>query len=162
MVEVPPNLHFLELVQWVKTRGNVEEFERFFVISQDLWGRHNKKRGKNETPASAIGRATSYCSLFVGASAVPTRELRHLSHWQSPPQGFFKLNVDGVLFLDFKAVEFVAVLRDSSSEVLLAATILDLSKLEPVLILLSIQTYSTTVIDVFYITNISTHLVSCE
>lgn len=123
--EASPNLTFLELVKWVKSKGNAEEFERFFVITWSLWGRHNKRlfEGKNESPLTTIGRAISYCRLHAEALTVPSRDLRLLSHWQPPPQGYFKVNVDGVLFLDYKAVGIGVILRDSSGEVLLASTI---------------------------------------
>lgn len=110
------NLSFLELVIWVKSRGVVEEFERFFVIAWSLWERRNKKlyEKKKESPSSTIERALAYYSLFVDCSDSLRRDLKKLSHWQPPPISYYKLNVGAALFFDNQAAGIGAILRDSN------------------------------------------------
>lgn len=113
------------MVKWVKNRGTFEDLKTFFVITWSLWGWRNKRlyEQRVKSPFSVIERVLSFCSLHAETSTSHTGELRNLNRWQLPPYEYFKLNVDGALFLDYKVASISAILRDNFGAVILAAIV---------------------------------------
>ena len=87
--------------------------EYFFAISWSIWHNrnlcaHNKK---SLSPLQIWEMARSFVEDFQDANLVlsPTKQPSNRG-WESPPSGFFKINVDGATSLDGLGVSRVGVI----------------------------------------------------
>lgn len=82
-------------------------------------------------PKVAFDRAVSLLSFFIECSNTPVLKLHTSGCWQPPELGFFKLNTDGAIFDNLQAVGLGAVLRDSSGDIVIAASMKENTTLPP-------------------------------
>lgn len=70
-------------------------------------------------------------SLFTSSQGTPSSQVGNIGSWKTPEHGFLKLNVDGALFVDFQVASIGAIIWDSHSEVVLAASMKENDILDP-------------------------------
>ncbi|XP_042988759.1 uncharacterized protein LOC122316293 [Carya illinoinensis] len=83
------------------------------------------------SPWIAVNSALSLYNSFTDLSSSIAIDVRKACKWQPPQEGFLKLNVDGVVFLELKKASIGLVLRDSKGAVVMAVTFLEREVDEP-------------------------------
>lgn len=111
--EVKQRSNFLDLVLWISNCNNVDLFTKFFIICWSLQGSHNKIYTDTSLDLRAsIEGALSYYTFFTTCRKAPINTLQQISCWQPPLRDSFKLNINGALFYDCRAVDIRAIICD--------------------------------------------------
>lgn len=74
--------------------------------------------------------ALSYLTFFLDWYRSPSIKLPKIGDQQPPPIGEYKLNVDGALFFDHQMVSVGAILRNDNGDILLAASMRELTLMQ--------------------------------
>ncbi|KAF5475196.1 hypothetical protein F2P56_007026 [Juglans regia] len=102
--------------------GDSSQLVRFFLIAWAFWYRHNKLVYEQAklSPESVINHAQSLQNSI--SSFIKTPGLKPIPCWNAPPTGFFKLNVDGVIFFDYQKAGVGVVVRDENGQVVMTVS----------------------------------------
>lgn len=110
--------------------------ETFFVLVWGIWQRRNKNIFERVliSPKGAMEQALYFQEFFTECSTVPKGYEEGVSCWQSPLEGWFKLNVDEALFFDSQEAGVGAIIRDYKGNVTTTASIREQNIQQPEII----------------------------
>ncbi|KAF5463104.1 hypothetical protein F2P56_019046, partial [Juglans regia] len=105
----------------------------FFALMWGFWYRRNKWFHEQVTliPQQAAAHASSLLKSYREALKLSRKQLRDVCKWEPPYPDMLKLNVDGAVFSEMGKARIGAILRNSASSVLMAASILEGDVAEP-------------------------------
>ncbi|KAF5476857.1 hypothetical protein F2P56_003549 [Juglans regia] len=124
MEQLPLDLDFLVVINFIIDRRTKSEFTLFFLITWGLWFRRNKMQMEQLLllPKQVINHFMSMYKTFTDLRSSSTHNAKRACSWNPPPRGFLKLNVDGVVFLDVRKAGMGVVLRDDKGKLVMAAS----------------------------------------
>lgn len=126
---------FIEAATDVMTKDSKNALAKFLLITWGFWFRRNKMVHEqlNLPPQQIIETALAKKhiveqgpSLNIAPGVLPQKH-----RWFAPPQNTLKLNTDGALFFDLNKAGLGIILCDHKGEIILAASALETSTLEP-------------------------------
>lgn len=129
---MPKKYCLLNLVGWILNKR--EQLEDFFCITQGVWGCRNKKiyEDVNSDPIQTIDSAIATKESFHQLITQPPNPRLFKSSQRPPLVRSLKFNVDKALFEEVEKVDFI--LKDSSENALLVATICKVHVENPIVI----------------------------
>ena len=114
---------FLDMALYLIHSSSSQVLELFFVLSWAIWSNRNKLVHNNSplTPSQVWILATNTLEDFKMAASSDIIPSRHSQiRWEAPPQGIFKINVDGATSEHGRNSSIGVIIRDCNGLVVAA------------------------------------------
>ena len=125
--DISPQWNFLDMVENLQRCDHFRpgQMEQFITVCWGIWknGKDLRMGGKGKAGRTVVRNALHLVEEFRSANETKTEHQAEpvpVVSWQLPPQGYYKVNIDGAVFSDRKQVGARVLIRDGNGEVIAA------------------------------------------